>query len=161
MLKKLIILAVLACLPLSVMGAAPTNNSATVTTATMAIDSQHTGVWKELDSMIVIKTDSCDTYYHYYGTAVVQPGQKLYVGFVDGDASAITANIASGKMYQLPEYARGPMTIAFGGTYLDSLRHVDDANDSIRVVAAVKGNVNVEFITITGFRLTGTVIDMD
>lgn len=152
----------LLAIPFLLEAADPTNNSITSTESSTAIDSQHTGVWQKVDSVVVIKDDSCDTYYHVGGTITLQPGQKFYLGFMKGIASAIEASMKNKKTYQLPVSARQSMSLTVGNYYIDSLRSQDDANDTIYVYCAVQGsNTNQDRVTITNLRLTGTVINMD
>ena len=165
--KKFVIMGVilnLLALPFLLEAADPTNTSVTSTEASNAIDSQHTGTWQLIDSNIVLKDDSCDTYYHVEGTITLHPGQKFYLAFVDGlsHASALTADMLNIKTYQLPVSARQSMSLTIGNVYLDSLRSQTDVTDSIYVYCAVLGsNSNVDRVTITSMRLTGTVINMD
>jgi hypothetical protein len=68
------------------MAAAPTNNSAlnTVVTAT-TVDSQHTSdAWNYVDSIIIVKDDTCYTDYFVQGYVTATPGDKLWIGIIDG-----------------------------------------------------------------------------
>jgi hypothetical protein len=156
LLKRIAMLLGIAAIPLMIMAAAPTNLSQTQTTATATVDSQWTSTWFSLDSMIIVKDDSCDTYYHGTATVVLKPGQKLYYGLKDG-----AAGVADTHIIQLPYDADSNETIEIGVDYVDSLRSQTDANDSIQFVAAVAGGSDVERVTVTGIRLTGTVINFD
>ena len=154
--KRLGILVGLLVIPLLLWGAAPANNSQTQTTATALVDSQWTSTWFELDSMIVIKTDTCDTYYHATATVTIKPGQRLYYGLKDG-----TAGVLDTFILRLRADADSTETVEIGVDYVDSLRSQTDANDSIQFVAAVGGSSKSERVTVTGIRLTGTVINFD
>ncbi len=154
--KKLAFLAVIGLMGIALIGAAPTNNSQTQTTATATVDSQWTSTWFELDSMIVIKDDSCDTYYHATATVLIKPGQRLYYGIQDGAAGVLDTFIL-----RLRADADSAETVEIGVDYVDSLRSQTDANDSIQFVAAVSGSSNAERVLVTSIRLTGTVINFD
>jgi hypothetical protein len=157
-LKRLIYLAVLCVVPLTLWAAAPVNNSATELTASTVVDSQYAAdAWTSIGSqMVVSKTDTCDTYYHFSGYITLQPDQRFYVKFLDGAATESTA-----RVYQLPEGSDAAMTIYIGAVYVDSLRSQTDASDSITVKCAVGGDTHWEEVTLVGARLTGTVIDFD
>ena len=154
--KKIAFLAVIGLMGIALMAAAPANNSQTQTTATATVDSQWTSTWFLLDSMIVVKTDSCDTYYHATATVTIKPGQRLYYGLKDGTAGGLDTFIL-----RLRADADSTETVEIGVDYVDSLRSQSDANDSIQFVAAVGGSSKSERVTVTSIRLTGTVIDFD
>ena len=143
-------------LGIAVMAADPAFNGQTQTTATLTVDSQWTTTWIVADSMIVIKTDSCDTYYHATATATIKPGQRLYYGLKDG-----AAGVADTHILQLDADADSAETVEIGVDYVDSLRSTTDANDSIQFVVAVSGTSAQERVALAGIRLTGTVINMD
>lgn len=156
--KRLILVALL-CLPILAYAAAPTNNSAHQSDASQAVSTQHTATaWTTIaDSMIVTKTDTCNTYYMLQGSVILNEGQTLFLGFRDGDAGLYSDTVA----YGYPEGAMGPITIKFGHIYFDSLRSQTDAADTIVAVASVRGTGMGESVTLTNCYLTGTVIDYD
>ncbi len=154
--KRIILLLGVCAIAIGVMAAAPANNSQSQTTATALVDSQWTSTWFLLDSMIVIKTDSCDTYYHATATVTMKPGQRLYYGLKDG-----TAGVLDTFILRLRADADSTETVEIGVDYVDSLRSQTDANDSIQFVAAVGGSSKSERITVTGIRITGTVVNFD
>ena len=154
--KKIAFLVAVGLMGIALMAAAPANNSQTQTTATATVDSQWTSTWFLLDSMIVIKSDTCDTYYHATATVLIKPGQRLYYGLKDG-----TAGVLDTFILQLRADADSAETVEIGVDYVDSLRSQVDANDSIQFVAAVSGNSEVERVLVTSIRLTGTVINFD
>lgn len=154
--NRLLILFGLVLAGLAVFAAAPANNSQTQTTTTVTVDSQYTTTWQVLDSMIVIKTDSCDTYYHGKAQVTIKPGQKLYYGLKDGAAAVVDTHIL-----ELSYEADSAETVEIGCAYVDSLRSQTDANDSIQFVAAAGGSAPPDAVVVDSIRLTGTVIDFD
>lgn len=154
--KRLAFLAAIGLMGIALMAAAPDNNGQSKTTATVLVDSQWTTTWAVAESMIVIKTDSCDTYYHAAATVTIKPGQRLYYGIKDGAAGVLDTFIL-----RLRADADSTETVEIGVDYVDSLRSQTDANDSIQFVVAVGGSSKAERVTVTGIRLTGTVVDMD
>ncbi len=156
MIKRIAMLLGLCAIPIMLMAADPDNNSQTQTTATLTVDSQWTATWIVADSMIVIKTDSCDTYYHASATVTIKPGQRLYYGMKDGAAGVVDTFIL-----RLRADADSTETVEIGADYVDSLRSQTDANDSIQFVVAVSGSSKAERVTVTSIRLTGTVVNMD
>lgn len=154
--KRLGILFVFGLIALATMGPAPAPNGQSQTTATFTVDSQWTATWQMAESMIVIKTDSCDTYYHASATVVLSPGQRLYYGMKDGAAAVVDTH-----SIELPAYVQQNYTFQIGASYVDSLRSQTDANDSIQFVVAVKGSAPPDQVIITSIRISGTVVNMD
>ena len=141
--------------------AGPPANNSTINTAISAqtIDSQWTTTnWEVVDSMIVAKTDTCDTYYSFVGSVTLDPGQKLYIG-IAGNGMTITIPADT----TIIEWSAGepfPQLIEFGVVYVDSLRSQTDASDTVIVWAAIKGSTAQEKVAISG-QLVGTVVDVD
>ena len=156
--KRFVFLTLLA-LPLMIWAAAPTNNSATSTTASLTVDSQWTGsVWQLAESLIVIKTDTANTYYTFSAQAILRPGQKLYYGFVDGATTVPTT------IYRVenPLVGYAPDTFLIGASYLDSLLSQTDANDSIGVYVACGGSsIPEKGILLSDIRITAFVANRD
>ena len=158
--KRLILGVVLSLCAVWAMAAAPTNNSVmnTVSTAT-AVDSQHnSAAWNYVDSMIVIKTDTCYTDYIVCGYATVSPGDKLYIGLIDG-GSDVGASPTDTSIFTYSARNRGNGSLYFYAHYRDSLESQTDANDTIYVVAAVKGGSKWEEVTIDSLWFGGFVTD--
>lgn len=140
-----------------VFGAAPAdNNWANFLGASTTLDSQYTAAqWELLDSIIVIKTDTCYTLYTISGVAVLDPNARLYVGFDDGGGAGglpVDTLIVEG-VYPQSGQARIPFTF----TYLDSLISTTDANDSIYFYAA--NGSNATKVKIEDVVLTAKVLD--
>ena len=154
--KKLFLLGLLGLfVAFATMGPAPALNTQSQLTASMVIDSQWTGVWKVAESLIVIKTDTCYTYYHATATVTLQPGQRLYYGLKDGATGVLDTIIAEN-----PDRARKAVTFKIGAAYVDSLKSQTDANDSIQFVAAVAGKGKPQRVTLTDIRLTASIVDI-
>ena len=160
--KLILIVGLIVLLPiLSMAQAGPPANNSTINTAISAqvIDSQWTTTnWEVIDSMIVAKTDSCDTYYSFVGSVILDPGQKLYIGF-SGNGMTITIP-ADTTIYVLSRRNFGSQTVEIGIKYVDSLRSQTDASDTVIVWGAIKGSSTQEKVTVSG-QLVGTVVDFD
>ena len=163
--KKLTIVLALVLLSFTISWAAtPDNNSIikAATTATVSADHSAT-TWTAVDSLIVIKTDTCYTLYTLTGTATMDPWDVLYIGIHDGGA-VTTAVPSTDTLVVYPPNRPGtigPQTVEFGFTYLDSLISQTDANDSIYVTAAVRGNTTVEQVALSSVILSAAVVDKD
>ena len=151
--KRLAILMGLLVMPAILLGVGdPANNSQSQTTSTFTVDSQWTGVWAVVDSMIVIVDDTAFTFYHVSATALIKPGQRLYYGIKDGAAAVIDTHIL-----QLPGDADSAETVEIGVSYIDSTVDENTFNDSIQFVCAVSGSSNAERVLLTNIRITGTI----
>lgn len=162
--KKLILLGALALIAVNIMGAAPANNSAVNAAATDTVGAQHTATaWKHIDSIVVQLTDTCDVIYTYSGSAVLDPGQKLWIGFVDATgATANTSTLAptvDTAIYEWSQEEPFSKTFKIGITFYDSLYTQTDRYDTIYVTAAVKSAENVDEVIITNGRLSCMVAD--
>ena len=159
--KRVILLVGLALLcTVGLYAAAPDAHNEVHKLADQVIDSQYTASWEYIDSVIVIKTDTCYTLYTISGVAVLGPGDKLYVGLSDGGGdytkAAADTIIVAGDISQ-----RGTIRIPFSLTYQDSLVSQSDLNDTIYVTAAVGGSAASEKVTIENMFFEAKVIDAD
>ena len=139
----------------------PANNSEFREVAdTLTVDSQHSVVWEYIDSMIIAITDTCYTVYTVSGTAILDPGNVLYIGIKDGagDPAAAaddTLIVRAGTTWPGKSY------IPFSFIYLDSSITQSDVADTIYVTAAVGGSTAYERVMIDNLYFTGQVIDID
>lgn len=156
--KKLIVLAVIGILSLSVMGAAPAINEwAAYLGDTLTVDSQHTAsVWELVDSIIIIKTDTCRTVYEFSGYVSLNPSAKLYVGFDDGGGKSGAP--VDTFIVENPGYSKVFNTY-FSFKYLDSLVSQTDENDTIYFYVAKGGSGSGEGVVIKNGILTAEVLD--
>lgn len=140
----------------SVFAGAPANNTTKNTAISgAAVDSQHTcSVWNVIDSMIVIKTDSCYTYYSFVGTAVMNHDDVLYIGF-SGNGGTVTVPAETLIVYS-PKVGFSVDTVSFGIDYVDSLWSATDANDTVIVWGACRGGTSMEEIKVSG-TLVGSI----
>jgi len=162
--KKLIVLVLVGLMSMSIMAAAPAINEwAKFLGASVTIDSQWTVTtqWELLDSIIVIKTDTCYTIYTMSGVAVLNENDRLYLGFDDGGGAAglpVDTFIVDGyKPVSLSGLVRVPFTIK----YVDSLVSQTDANDTIYFYAAAGGSTSMEKVEIEDCVLTAEVLDFN
>jgi len=153
--KRLVFLLGLLALAAVLMAGAPANNSRRVTVASATVDSQWTGNWQLIDTLIIVKTDSCETYYHFTATAILKPGQTLYYGFRDGTA-LLTPNDT--HSVSVPFSATSPDTFQIGSSYIDSLLSPTDANDTLKVLMACRGTgVGERRVAVSSVIMTATV----
>lgn len=156
--KRIIYLAVLLVLiaGIYVMGAAPAaNNRFIVVGDTITVDSQHTGTWELLDTVIVVKTDTCYTLYTLTGYANLDPWDVLYLGFGDGGGAAQSDTFE----FHGPKGGYGKTKMPFIIWYVDSLIGQTDENDSINVYGAVRGSSQGEKVLLENVLLEVQVID--
>ncbi|MCK4783467.1 MAG: hypothetical protein KAV87_06930 [Desulfobacteraceae bacterium] len=154
--------------PLVLMAAAPANNSALTALVTDTVTTQHTATWQIIDSLVVVKSDTCDYVYTATGTVTLVKGKKLFIGLRIGSDSDQTdsqgVNIsytALQNVYELPVGSRRPKTYNYVITKVDSLLSQTDITDTVYVYAAVKGSTTQEQLVLTDNRLTATIIDKD
>lgn len=144
-----------------VQSAPPANNSVVVgQTAwadTTTISTQHTSTWVLVDSFTVAKTDTCYVVYTAIGTAIMDPGDRLYLGF--SDSTVATTTILDTVLLYYPDYMDTTGHVKFGIQRLDSLVSQTDENDVVILRAAVKGSDATEKVKIINLRLSAAVID--
>lgn len=156
--KKLVLLFMLAIATSLLWAAAPSINNWSVKIDSVTVDSQFTDdAWELLDTIIIIKDDTCNTLYTITGLAVLDPYDKLYVGFGDGyagDSASVDTFI-----FEPDKRNRHTIKMPFIATYLDSLRHQTDANDTIYFRVAVGGASQGEKIMLENVILSAEVMD--
>lgn len=159
--KKLALLGVLGLFGLGFIGAAPSqNNFMKFIGASVTIDSQFTATqWELIDSIIIIKTDTCYTLYTVTGVAVMNPEDKLYLGFDDGGGSGGLP--VDTFLIQPSKNSIDIVRIPFVVRYLDSLLSSSTANDTIYVYGAVGGSAGIEKVQIEDGLFTAQVFDYD
>lgn len=151
----------MAFIALSIMAAAPTNNGVINTTiASTVVDSQMTSSWMFVDSLIVQQTDSCYSVYSVSGTASMAPGNILYVGFLIGGGDPYAAPTDTFTL-EWPAQRNTTKSLKFGFQIVDSLLSQTDDFDTVYVTAAAKGLTAQEAVTVTNFRIAGSVIDLN
>lgn len=160
MLRKLIFLGLLGLAATALFAAAPESNNWFNNIDTMTVDSQFSGgYWELVDSIIVIKTDTCYTLYTISGTAVLGYNDKLYVGFIDGGGSVV-ASPADTLIVKSPAvHSTDDVRIPFHFSYLDSLVSQTDANDTIYFVMAVGGSSSIDRVMVEDIILKAQVFD--
>lgn len=156
-----ILLSVFAASTVMAQSGPPTNNGLINTViASTVVDSQVTSSWEFIDSLILVQTDTCMSVYSVQGTAAMDPGNILYIGFLicGGDPYAAPTDTFS---LEWPASCRTSKSIDFSFQILDSLRSQTDDADTLYVTAAVKGTSKYEAVTVTNFRIAGSVINVD
>lgn len=163
--KRLVYLVVLGVMGISLMAAAPaSNNWAKFIGALTTIDSQYTDdQWELLDSIIVIKDDTCYTVYTMSGVAVLNENDKLYIGFDDGGgAGGLPVDTFIIEPFRKDYLARsGEMRVPFTVKHLDSLVSQTDANDTIYFYMAVFGSTAHEKVDVEDLILVAEVLDFN
>ena len=162
--KRLLFVCALWGLAGLLMAAAPANNSAydggIEGTTGATVDSQWTGDWELLDSLILIATDTCNMLTIATGTAAMDPGDKLYVGILSGGGD-FEAAPSDTLILEWPACMTYSTSLTFHISYTNTLRSQTDANDTVYVTAAVQGSTHAEEVTITGFSMSAVVADYD
>ena len=94
---RMVLLLVLAVIMIA---AAPVNRNYYVDVGEVTIDSQYSGNWEPVDSLVVVTSDSGTILVTISGTAVLDPWDKLYIGLgndsanrVDSATSATTGQV--------------------------------------------------------------------
>ncbi len=161
--RKLVPLLLIALVPVLLLAAAPAYNNWANWMDTLTVDSQYTSAWELIDSIIVVKTDTCYTLYTMQGIARLSPDDKLYLGFIDGGgAPSATSTATDTFVVQLKKVRQyGTIDVPFCVTYLDSLISQSDANDTIYFMAAVGGSAQTEKVVIENLLLKAEVLDFN
>ena len=171
--KKLITIGLL-LLATAAFGAVPTNNSAYndggLGTATITIDSQHTGAWKFIDSIAVTIDDTAYVYTTIECTAALRAGQSLYLGTLvaSGDTDNTTAasdttiivwpRTATDRTYNTE---RRNYSFPINLTHLDSLETQTDSVFYFYLTGAVVGSDTQEEVALSGIKMSVGVINKD
>lgn len=153
--KRLLVLGCLLVVGAIMMAAAPANNSANSYTAAVTVDSAADVTWQKLDSVIVLKTDTCNVHYQYSAVVTLWPGQAIYIGLFKGATAKATDTV----LY--PNNFEGPFQFTVGGYYKDSLRTQTDATDTIFIRGAVGGRTEYENVACSSLYISGAVIDVN
>lgn len=138
---------------------APTNNGvANALIATQTIDSQITATWEFVDSMIVAQDDSCVSVYSIKGSAVLDPGNFLYIGFLIGGGDPNGTPSDTFKIEWPQQRTVAAKAFDFGFHIVDSHLTANDSTDTIYIMAAVKGGSKYEEVIVTNIQVAGSVI---
>ena len=159
--KRLLLLAALAVpVCLTVMAAAPVSEDVpTIAIGTDTIDSQFTATgWERIDTIIVLKTDTCVVTYALTGQVTLDYGQRLYARIVDISNDTAYSDTLT---LSLPDRGLGPQTIKWGIDYQgDTLKSQTDASDTIICEMAVGGSSEWEKVIVTNVRITAAIQDI-
>lgn len=157
--KKVFWVAVVLCVVASglLFAAAPSSKNAFSNTGDKTVDNQYTGSWDVLDSLIVIRSDSGATIITVTGIAVLDPGERLYLGLGHDSANRTSeTNLAPNsdldttqmaQPYGIKGRARVPFSFSYGISGNGAL------TDTIYLNAACgssAGPVEVEDVCVTG-----------
>lgn len=168
--KKILLLLLVLAIPglLFAQSSPPDNNSAMTALLTDTVTTQHTDTWQLIDSLVILKTDTCDYVYTATGSVTLVRGQRLYIGLRIGNNGNQSAgqgvNInytALNNIYELPVGSAREKTYKYVITKVDSLLNQTDITDTVYVYAAVKGSAPQERLILVDNRLTATIIDKD
>lgn len=153
--------------PLSTFAAAPVFQTyVSVTPDTVVVDSQWTGNWDPIDSLIIARTDSGGFLIEVSGWATLGPLDVLYLGLGNDSANRVSAATAATTgqthtnldtaMFNATGYRNQPARIPI------LLRHYFEGTgavtDTIYVNAAIKGSgqaVRIEDLVVSA-RVTDT-----
>lgn len=88
--KRILLTLAVLLIPLSSFAAAPTFSTfVSITPDTIVVDSQHTGNWEPIDSLVVARTDSGGFLITVTGWANLGPGDVLYLGLGNDSANRV------------------------------------------------------------------------
>ena len=116
-----------AVLPLLVM-AAPTFQNYASETGDVTIDSQWTGNWELVDSLIITASDTAYVLLRVTGTAYMNPWERLYLGFGN----------ASGNVVDSATAATTGQTMGQTSTNLDT--------NLVKLHSSIKGGIYYPFV---------------
>lgn len=166
--KKFVILACAVLIIASpIFAAAPSNNSAYddggLGTATITIDSQHTGVWKFIDSLAVTIDDTAYVYLTIEGSASMISHKKLWLGTLV--ASGATTNTTAASDTTIVTWPlcdnNGAISLPINLTHLDSLETQTDSVFYFYLTAAVSGSADIEKVALSDLVMSVAVINKD
>ena len=164
--KKYLIAALLAAvLAYSVFAAAPTIRHFTVKVDSQVIDSQWTSdAWELIDSAIIVADDSALVTFIVTGVAVMDPGDRLYIGFSAQHPDSGLPNLDT-IIFNPKAERRATRQFPFTAKYalVDTLILANfyngGATDTIYWQAAVGGRGYSEKVTITDVTLEAIITD--
>ncbi|MFH1740215.1 MAG: hypothetical protein ABIH23_14500 [bacterium] len=166
----------------TVMAAAPTANVYVKSLNTYTVDAQVSGTWDNLDTAVVVASDTAALYISIQGTAIMDPGNKLYIGFSCHQAlraTAVAPNIdtftvtcppgAKGKQH-IPFYfeyltcdtvsTSTTATSTFRGSLGDPfLGYIGGVTDTVAFKAACGGSTTREYVYLENVTLTVKILD--
>ncbi len=140
-----------------VMAGAPANNGvAPALVASQVIDSEATGTWESVATLVVTQTDSCISAYTVQFTAALDPGDVLYVGFhIMGGVAAAATTVDT---IAWPQEAKLGTSITRSCTLMDTSLTATDDLDSVFITAAIQGSTPSEYVTLTNIQASASVI---
>lgn len=168
--KKLILAGLISLIAVGAwsQASAPVNNSSVRAAKTnTTISADWTGTWTYVDSIVVLKTDTCYVRYSLTGTATLFEGDKLYLGLIVLDTAEAsggadrTAVPTDTVILEWPLGSLKPSNIFnFGMTIQDSLISTTDSTSRCYFTAAVKSSSKADIVIITTSTLsTGLIIE--
>ena len=143
--------------------AAPASRNFSHSTASFTVDAQQTGGWDIVDSIVIVCSDSANTLIWITGTAIMDPGDKLYFGL--GNDSADMTSATSLTAYSnlkkdsliYPKGARGTIHIPWSFRYANSTNGAN--TDTFYFNAACGGSAVMEYVSLRNVYITGAVAD--
>lgn len=157
--KRIVLLIAALAMPFSVMAAAPDANTHGQSAITDTVDVDwSTTTWEFIDSIVMPKTDTCFVFYTAVGTAVIDPGNTLYLGWnLNGQSPTGIPDDTS--IFSCPLSSRQSLTVDFGITFKDSLISQTDRTDTLFFVGAVSGSAGAQRVIISSVVVTGILTD--
>lgn len=157
--NKLKVLGLLMLMPLIVIAGAPNNTSTyTTTKSTVICSTQITESWQIIDSLVVLRSDTAGVVYSVSGTVVLEPGDKLWIGLLNGGDGDNNAAATDTFTFEWPDDQPYNKTVSICGFIRDSSSA--STTDTVFVTMSVRGSSQQERVTVSDFSLVVTIVDI-
>lgn len=135
--------------------------------STVTVDSAYHNGFEQIDSSVVVLTDTSNVIFTMSGVAVLAPGERLYVAMGKDSAnrqsaSNLKADTSMGVRYiELPSWAKGTVRQTFSFQWIDSLETQTDLTDTFYLNAAVIGTAPNEKVILYNLNFITEIKDRD
>jgi hypothetical protein len=151
-------------------GAAVTEIEYRARANTYTVDAQKSGTWDSLASLIVVASDTGALYVSIQGTAVMDPGDKLYVGFACHQAVGAAAPNIDTFTVAAPRGVTGKQYIPFFFEYMvcdtvstatglgdPFLGYIGAVTDTVKFRGACGGSTTKEYVELENVTYTAMI----
>lgn len=163
--KRILVAALLLmAISVSIYAAAPTHRHYTKVQNSVTVDNQWSDTtWDIVDSAIVVASDSALVIMRITGVAVMDPGDKLYIGFSFGEpasAPSLDTAILNPRVRRLGTQRHSfSFTAAISDSTILSTFYNGGATDTLFILAAAGGGGITEAVTLEDVVLEWIVTD--